>query len=95
MADKKKFEETEAPAPKEDGSLAANSALPEPPPAPPVRQDEKQEAPAAAPPQPLISFDRWFATTKRPAHHKAGMKAFASTAGRRTMAQWTTIFQAY
>lgn len=95
MADKKKFEETEAPAPKDDVSLDAKSAPPEMPPSPPVSKDEKQEVPAASPPQPLISFDRWFATTKRPAHHKAGMKAFASTAGRRTLAQWNTIFQAY
>lgn len=95
MADKKKLEEIEAPAPKEDVSLDVHVAPPETPPSPPVKKDEKQDAPAAAAPQPIVTFDRWFAMTKRPAHHKAGMKAFASTAGRRTLAQWNTIFQAY
>lgn len=51
-------------------------------------------APVPAP-APLMTFDRWFATTKRKPHHKAGMYAFANTNGRKTRAQWDAVFKTY
>lgn len=51
-------------------------------------------APAVAPP-PVVSFDRWFATTGRPQHHKAGMRAYASTNGKKTVAAWNAVFAGY
>lgn len=43
----------------------------------------------------LISFDRWFLTTGRPAHHKAGMRAYSNTKGRRNKAAWDQLFKNY
>lgn len=42
-----------------------------------------------------ISFDRWFATTGKPDHHKAGMRAFALTNGKKTINTWNDIFKTY
>lgn len=42
-----------------------------------------------------ISFDRWFSTTGRPAHHKAGMRAFVKSSGRKTKAAWDQLFAKY
>ena len=48
-------------------------------------------------PKPLVTltFDRWFNTLKRPQHHKAGMRAFADTKGKRTKEAWDRLFQGY
>jgi hypothetical protein len=54
------------------------------------------EAPQAAPaPEVRITFDRWFAMSGRLARHKAGMLAYTSTTGKRTVAAWDAAFQAY
>lgn len=45
--------------------------------------------------EPLISFDHWFGLTGKPAHHKIGMQAFASTKGRQTKSKWTQKFESY
>ena len=43
----------------------------------------------------LLTFDRWFALQGRPAHHKLGMRAFASTKGKKTREAWDSIFENY
>jgi hypothetical protein len=63
-------------------------------------QDAPVEAPKAAKskPVPVLSFDRWFAQTGRPAHHKAGMHAYLSKGVlrmKRTVAAWNALFQNY
>jgi hypothetical protein len=54
---------------------------------------------APAPVVPLLSFDRYFSTTGKPAHHKAGMRAFLTSSGttdqRRTKDDWEKIFANY
>lgn len=47
------------------------------------------------PVEPLVSFDIWFVSTGKPAHHVAGMKAFADTSGRKTPSNWANIFKSY
>jgi len=42
-----------------------------------------------------LTFDRWFSTTGRPPHHKGGLKAFAITSGKKTVAAWNAIFATY
>lgn len=52
----------------------------------------------AAPAQPLMNFDRYFATTGKPAHHKAGMAAYLSAKGgnvRKTRDAWASFFTKY
>ena len=49
----------------------------------------------AKPPAALMSFDRWFITTNKPPHHKAGLKAFTKTDGKKTKAAWDKIFANY
>lgn len=47
---------------------------------------------------PVMNFDRWFATTGRPAHHKAGMRAFLGPRrvnGKKTVAEWERLFRTY
>ena len=45
--------------------------------------------------EPVMTFQRWFATLGKPAHHKAGMMAFTSTSGKRTPAAWNAAFKNY
>lgn len=59
----------------------------------PVQLSEKVMAKKDAPV--LLTFDRWFALQGRPAHHKGGMKAFATTAGKKTVEAWDRIFRKY
>lgn len=47
------------------------------------------------PAEPMLTFDRWFATTGRPAHHKAGMRAYVNVKGKRTKAFWDGLFKSY
>ena len=61
--------------------------IPETPPAPP-----KVEVKDAIQ---RISFSRWFSTTGRPSHHKAGFKAYANTNGRKTKVAWDVLFAKY
>lgn len=42
-----------------------------------------------------VTFDIWFKSLNKPAHHKAGMTAYASTTGRKTPAAWAVIFAKY
>lgn len=42
-----------------------------------------------------ISFSRWFSTTGRPSHHKAGFQAYANTNGRKTKVAWDALFAKY
>lgn len=58
----------------------------------PVKIVVKKERPK---PKVTMTFDRWFNTLKRPQHHKAGMKAFADTKGKRTKETWDRLFQGY
>ena len=43
----------------------------------------------------FLNFDVWFSSLGKPMHHKAGMKAFAPTAGKRTVDQWKELFKNY
>jgi hypothetical protein len=43
----------------------------------------------------MMTFDRWFASTGRPPRHKAGMKAFTDTKGKKTVEAWNKIFKKY
>lgn len=95
MADKKKLEEVvveAAPATEPVLYPPAQETVVDVPPLAAPTIDKKE--PEAAPVQ-IVSFDRWFATTQRPPHHKAGMKAFANTAGKKPVEQWNLIFQSY
>jgi len=49
----------------------------------------------AAQPVLQLTFNRWFALQGRPPHHKAGMAAYASVAGKKPQAAWDRIFAAY
>lgn len=59
----------------------------------------KSVKPKAKPaPVPVFSFDRWFGTTGRPAHHKAGMRAYLNKSqlrGKRTLDAWNVLFEKY
>lgn len=46
-------------------------------------------------PEMSISFDRWFTTTGKPDHWKSGMKRYAQTSGKKTLAAWTKLFENY
>ena len=59
-----------------------------------------RQVPAAiVPPQPVIimTFDRWFQSTGRPAHHKVGMEAFirGKASGKRSATAWAGLFENY
>lgn len=43
----------------------------------------------------LLTFDRWFSTTGRPWHHKAGMKAYVNVTGKRPKEFWDQLFAQY
>lgn len=51
---------------------------------------------ASAPPEVVMTFDRWFGSQKdKKPHWKAGMKAYANTNGRRTASAWASLFKNY
>lgn len=67
---------------------------------------KEKETPRPAPqlpkrrpkPQPVFSFDRYFATLGKPAHWKAGMRAFLRTKdlrSKKTVAEWDRLFTNY
>lgn len=56
---------------------------------------EVVDAAPASDPEPMITFDRWFAITGRPDHWKHGMRAYARTGGRKTPSEWSRIFAKY
>lgn len=58
-------------------------------------QPPVKEATPVSPLEPIISFDRWFAAQNRPAHHKAGLEAFAPTKGKKTVTAWNAVFANY
>lgn len=43
----------------------------------------------------VVSFDRWFSTTGKPDHWKAGMHRFALTSGKKSLAAWAKLFENY
>lgn len=43
----------------------------------------------------LLTFDRWFATTGRPSHHKSGMQAYVNVTGKRPKDFWDQLFAQY
>ena len=43
----------------------------------------------------LLTFDRWFSTTGRPWHHKAGMRAYVNVTGKRPKEFWDQLFAQY
>ena len=49
--------------------------------------------------EPTMTFDRFFTTTGKPAHHKGGMAAWLKKRGglysRRTLASWRELFANY
>ena len=54
--------------------------------------------PARAKPEPVFSFDRYFASLGKPIHWKAGMRAWLSrraAKGKRTVAEWNRQFIDY
>lgn len=60
-----------------------------------VPQAEKADSAPQQDATVLVTFDRWFRTLGRPEHHKRGMRAFASTDGKRTVAAWNQLFKNY
>ena len=44
---------------------------------------------------PLISFERWFKSRRYKPHWIAGMRAYASTSGRKTSEGWDQLFKNY
>lgn len=49
-------------------------------------------------PKVVLTFDRWFASTGKPAHHKAGMRAYINdkqAKGKKTVAEWERLFAGY
>jgi hypothetical protein len=66
-----------------------------PPAAPPKTEKAPEKAVEAQAAPLLLSFDRWFSTLDKPDHHKAGMKAYASTSGKKSLEQWAAIFKNY
>lgn len=62
---------------------------------------EPAPANVAAPPPKLITFDVWFTTAERACarlnqpHHKAGMKAWTRTSGKRAKDEWDRLFSKY
>lgn len=60
----------------------------------PVAPEKKE----AAPPELMLSFDRYFSTLGRPDHHKAGMKAFlkkGQAQGKKAKSYWEQLFKTY
>jgi len=54
--------------------------------------------PPPAPALPLLTFDRYFASTGKPGHHKAGMAAYLQRRGgpaRKTKEAWDSLFAQY
>ena len=43
----------------------------------------------------LVTFERFFISSGRPLHHKAGMEAFTNTKIKRTMEAWELVFAEY
>ena len=75
--------------------MTSATTQPEPVPEPVV-------APAPAPVPagtPVFTFDRWFAQTGKPEHHKVGMRTFLKrrtrVQGKRTVAAWDALFTTY
>jgi hypothetical protein len=69
-----------------------------------VKAEEAKPAPALAPVAPIrvaqVTFDRWFNAMvqkgKHKPHHKAGMLVYAGGArGRRSVDEWTKLFEKY
>ena len=62
-----------------------------------VPKEEPKAAPkeAAPPPEPRMSFARWFRSKGFKPHWASGMEAYADTSGRRTAADWEALFKNY
>jgi len=67
--------------------------------APVVTAAAPKEKPAPEKPELMMSFDRYFAHTGKPAHHKLGMRAFldkrGGARGKRTVSAWKALFANY
>lgn len=53
---------------------------------------------AAEPKEPMLDFNRYFISTGKPPHHKAGMEAYLSERqlkGKKTKKAWDRLFQDY
>lgn len=94
MAKGRKRTSTEKPAEEAEVTTSAK----------PVEEVKKKEAPKPkvkeppVRPEPMMSFDRWFAQTGKPVHHKAGMRAYlkrGALKGKRTVAAWDRLFKNY
>lgn len=71
---------------------------PPPPPTPPPQAEVpivRKKAGDGKDPQLMMTFQRWFALQGKPPHHKAGMRAFGNTKGKRSIAAWNRMFAAY
>ena len=44
---------------------------------------------------PFMTFDHWFAVSGRKKHHKAALKVFTNTSGKRTKDDWDLAFKSY
>lgn len=66
-------------------AAAPEEAIPEAP-----KEPAKPEKPEL-----VVTFDRWFAMQGRPDHWKAGMRAYANTAGKKPLSAWDKIFSSY
>lgn len=58
-------------------------------------EDQNVKLEPAPLPVQSMTFDVWFSSLGRPLHHKAGMRAFAPTEGRRTKSGWEALFKSY
>ena len=79
----------------QDSSESEPKADPTPPAAPVAKPVAKAAAPKL--PDPVMTFDRYFGITGRPARHKAGLRAFLKGAdkAKKPLSQWKKIFAAY
>lgn len=86
---KKQKEETSSSVKEEVKSSPVEEQLIRPPKALPKRRPK---------PEPVFSFDRYFATLGKPAHWKAGMRAYITKKdlrSKKTVAEWDRLFQNY
>lgn len=63
-----------------------------------VSVDTPKKKKLKAPLQSMLSFNRWFAQTGKPAHHRAGMLACITkklSQSKRTLESWNRLFASY
>jgi hypothetical protein len=102
MAEKKSSRKGKSEAAEKDQPAASEAPVEKA--NPEAKAEEAKPAPAPAPVVPIrvaqVTFDRWFNAMvqkgKHKPHHKAGMLVYAGGArGRRSVDEWTKLFEKY